>query len=82
MARQKPQRSTIRAVSGSSARTRFESGAGAMHGIDMVFITDTGEEVTIQLDHNAARDVLNSAIASYQAIMQPLQIARTVPFGG
>jgi hypothetical protein len=52
-----------------------------MHGIDFVFVTDDGEEVTVSLDYNAARDVLNSGIAAYEAIMKPLQIARNVPFG-
>lgn len=74
-------RSQFRAVTGSACKTRFESGLGAMHGIDFVFVTDDGEEVTVSLDYNAARDVLNSGIAAYEAIMKPLQIARNVPFG-
>lgn len=71
----------INAVKGSGARCLYQHHAGAMHKIEFSFVTENGEKYTVTMTHDAAREFLNSGISAYQALMQPLQIARNVPFG-
>ncbi len=52
-----------------------------LHNVEFTFKTDEGD-VVITMPFDVARETLNAGIASYQAIMRPLQIAQQVPFGG
>lgn len=69
-------------MNGSSTRAVYAHHSAALHNLEFTFITDDGDAFTVTMEHANAREFLNSAIAAYQATMQPLQIARTVPFGG
>lgn len=81
MARQKAPQQHFNAIEGSSCRVHIMTGYGGMHGLEMTFKTDSGDDIVVTMPHHIARELLNSSIAAYGAIMQPLQIARTVPFG-
>lgn len=72
----------INAVKGSGARCLYQHHSGAMHKIEFSFIDENGKQYTVTMNHDAAREFINSSIAAYQAIMEPLRIARQVPFGG
>lgn len=71
-----------KAVSGTSCRAVYTHHAGMIHNIEFTFKTESGDEVIIEMPFDVARETLNAGIASYQAIMTPLQISRQVPFGG
>lgn len=80
MARKKPT-THYTAVEDTACRALYTHHAGMIHNIEFTFKTTDGD-VVIQMPYNVARETLNAGIASYQAIMEPLQIARQVPFGG
>lgn len=70
------------AIRGSGARAVYAHHSGAMHNLEFTFVTPENENFTVTMDHANAREFLNSAIAAYQATMEPLRIARDIPFAG
>lgn len=81
MRRQKRNKVHYTAIQGSSSRAVYAHQVGMLHNIEMTFVTAEGDEVIVTMPHEIARETINGAIAAYQATMQPLQIARNVPFG-
>lgn len=78
----KRQKTQFNATKGSSARAIYSHHAGMLHNLEFTFVTENGEEIVVTMNHPQAREFLNSAIAAYQATMEPLRIARDVPFAG
>lgn len=81
MARQKLPTTHYDALSGTACRAVYTRELGMMHNVEFTFKTEQGD-VVITMPFSVARETLNTGIAAYEAIMQPLQIARNVPFGG
>lgn len=69
------------ALSGTACRAVYTHHAGMLHNVEFTFKTEHGD-VVVTMPFEVARETLNAGIASYQAIMKPLQIAQQVPFGG
>lgn len=78
MAKSKKQLFT--AIESSSCRARYEATPGTMHRIEFTFKNDQGDTLIVEMDHDNASKLLESAFAAYQAIQRPLKFARMVPF--
>ena len=70
-----------RAVDGSSVRALFVPVSGQIHRIEMTFVTEDGEKIVIEMEHDVAAKVIEQGISAYNSIMKPLKISRFNPFG-
>lgn len=77
----KPERKYYKAVKGSSARAKYTNHAATVHRIEMTFVTENGEEVIVDMDHEIAAEVIEQGIAAHNAIQRPIKIPRMNPFG-
>lgn len=77
----KPERRHYKAIKGSSVRAKYALHSAAIHTIEMTFLTENNEEITIEMDHEIAANVIEQGIAAHAAIQRPIKIPRTLPFG-
>ena len=70
-----------KAVDGTSVRAKYTHAAAAMHNIEFSFVTETGDVVKVEMEHDVAAKVIEQAIAAYTAIQRPLQFPRSIPWG-
>jgi hypothetical protein len=81
MARKKAPLATYNAIEGTVCRALYQHHAGMLNNLEFKFETEEGPIIVV-MPFEVARETLNEGIAAYQTIMQPLRIARQVPFGG
>jgi hypothetical protein len=70
-----------KAVEGSSARAKYTHHAATIHRIEFSFVTENGEKVIVEMDHETAAKLIEEGIAAYTAIQRPIQFPRFTPFG-
>ena len=69
-----------KAVDGTSVRAKYTHAAAAMHNIEISFVTEAGDVVKVEMDHDVAAKVIEQAIAAYTAIQRPLNFPRAIPW--
>lgn len=69
-----------KAISGSSVRAKYQA-SPAIHTIEFTFITESGDTIKVEMEHDKAAEVIESAMHAYGAIQRPLRQAYKNPFG-